>query len=359
MRVVTVVGARPQFVKAAALARALAARAPGEIDHKLVHTGQHWDDNMSRVFFDELELPAADVNLGIGGGGHGAMTGAMLAALEPLFVELAPDWVLVYGDTNSTLAAALAAAKLHLPVAHVEAGLRSWNRRMPEEVNRVLVDHVASALFCPSEVARDNLAGEGITRGVHVVGDVMLDATLHHARLAASKSPLAALGLEAGGYYLATCHRAENTDDPARLEAILAGLAAIGARRPVVFPVHPRTRAVVAARGLDTRGIRLVDPVGHLDMTALEAGAHAVLTDSGGVQKEAYFLGVPCITLRDETEWVETTRSGWNVLASADTDRIVRAAEAADAVRALPRPALYGTGDAAARIVATLLGEGS
>jgi UDP-N-acetylglucosamine 2-epimerase len=345
VKIVTVVGARPQFIKAAPVSRVLRQRHT----EVLVHTGQHYDDNMSAVFFAELDLPQPDVNLGVGSGPHGAQTAAMLAGIEQVLLAEKPDWVLVYGDTNSTLAGALAAAKLHIPVAHVEAGLRSFNRVMPEEINRVLTDHIADLLFCPSQTAVDNLAQEGVTRGVHLVGDVMADALAYAAERAPTHSDiLQRLGLTEKGFLLATVHRAENTDDPARLRAILDAFTALD--EPIVFPVHPRTRARIESLNLKSKIQNLIsiDPVGYLDMVRLMQAARMILTDSGGIQKEAYWLGVPCVTLRDETEWVETVQAGWNVLAGADTARIVKA------VRGfmIPGvyPALYGDGWAAAQI---------
>ncbi|MDW8234486.1 MAG: UDP-N-acetylglucosamine 2-epimerase (non-hydrolyzing), partial [Roseiflexaceae bacterium] len=309
MNIVTIVGARPQFIKAAAVSRVLRLR------HRevLVHTGQHYDANMSAVFFDELGIPPPDVNLAVGSASHGAQTGAMLAKIEEVLLAECPDWVLVYGDTNSTLAGALAAAKLHIPVAHVEAGLRSFNRAMPEEINRVLTDHISDLLLCPSETAVENLAREGITRGVVLIGDVMADA-LRLAVERADDSVLESSGVQQGSYALATVHRAENTDDPLRLQGILTGLTLLD--MPVIFPAHPRARRAIAALGWTPPAhMRLIDPVGYLNMIALMRGARVVLTDSGGVQKEAYWLGVPCVTLRDETEWVETVTCGWNTLA--------------------------------------------
>lgn len=334
----TVVGARPQFIKAAPVGRRLAERSG--VRHVLVHTGQHHDWNMSERFFDELGLPRPDHELGIAGGSHGAMTGRMLAAIESVLVAERPAAVIVYGDTNSTLAAALAAAKLNLPVCHVEAGLRSFNRTMPEEINRVLTDHVASLSFCPTAAAVANLAAEGITEGVHHVGDVMYDCALAfggHAR--ETSTILDRLALPERSYRLATIHRAANTDDPARLAAILAYCRA-GSDLPVVLPLHPRTRAAVVAHGLSLEGIRVLDPVGYLDMVRLLQGAAVVLTDSGGVQKEAYFHGVACVTLREDTEWVETIAAGWNRLWQGP-DYLV------------PRRVIgdYGDGDAAGRIV--------
>jgi UDP-N-acetylglucosamine 2-epimerase len=349
--VVSIVGARPQFIKSGPVSRALRAAGHRET---VVHTGQHYDANMSDVFFDELELEPAAHNLGIGSGSHGAQTAAMLGAIEAILLRLRPDHVLVYGDTNSTLAGALAAIKLHIPIAHVEAGLRSFDRAMPEEVNRVLTDHASSLLFAPSEVAAANLRAEGITRGVHVVGDVMAEALAHAAERAQARSTiLDTLGVRSDDFLLATIHRAENTDSPQRLAAILAALEEIDA--PIVFPVHPRTRKVLAAmawpRGTP-RHLRLIDPVGYLDMVRLQQAARAILTDSGGVQKEAYWLGRPCITLRDTTEWVETVETGWNRLVGADTGAIVSAATRISVPSA--RPPLYGDGMASDRIAALL-----
>ena len=342
------IGARPQFIKAAMLSRALRARHV----EVLVHTGQHYDANMSAVFFAELEIPTPDVNLGIGSGMHGEQTGAMLAGIEQILLRERPDWVVVYGDTNSTLAGALAAAKLHLRVAHVEAGLRSFNRAMPEEINRVVADHLSTLLFCPSQTAVDNLAAEGITRGVHLAGDVMADALVFATERARSRSTvLARLELRKRGYLLVTVHRAENTDDASRLGNILRALDAL--EEPVIFPVHPRTRkAIEAMVRPSVSHIRLIDPVGYLDMVTLERSARAILTDSGGVQKEAYWLGVPCVTLRYETEWVETVQAGWNVLVGADVDGILRAVH--DHAPPGPPSPLYGDGRVADRCVRAL-----
>jgi UDP-GlcNAc3NAcA epimerase len=349
MKIATVVGARPQFVKAAPVSRAIreatagkARGGRGDVGWRhteiLIHTGQHYDKNMSAVFFEELGIPAPDYDLGIGSASHGAQTGAMLAAIERILEREQPDWVLIYGDTNSTLAGALAAAKMHIPVAHVEAGLRSYDRRMPEEINRVVADQLSTLLFCPSRVAVENLRKEGIRKGVHVVGDVMAEALEYAVKRSRERETerrggfgLSRLGLVKRAYALATVHRAENTDDPARLKSILDALATIARKRPVVFPVHPRTKKMIAAAGFESGagapGIRLIDPVGYLEMVRLESGAEMILTDSGGIQKEAHWLRVPCITLRDRTEWVETVASGWNVLAGADAKKIVRAAE--------------------------------
>lgn len=350
MKILTVVGARPQFIKCAPVSRELRK----EHEEVLVHTGQHYDREMSDLFFEELRIPRPDHNLGIGSGTHGHQTGAMLAGIEDLILQEKPDCVLVYGDTNSTLAGALAAAKLHVPVAHVEAGLRSFDRRMPEEINRVLTDHISDILLCPTGTAVENLRAEGITRGVHLTGDVMVDALLEHARVAKSSSVLADLGLKEGAYRLATAHRAENTDDPKKLAAIMRALSDIG---DVVLPCHPRTEKMLKNFGLyeeAARRVTLIKPVGYLEMLALESGAKTILTDSGGVQKEAYVLGVPCITMRETTEWVETVQDGWNVLVGSDHDAIVGAAR--EFVPEKKRSDVFGKGDAAMAI-ARVIGE--
>lgn len=312
LRLLTVVGARPQFVKIAALSRAIAAH--GGLTEILVHTGQHFDQGMSQIFFDELNIAEPRINLGIHGGRHGEMTGAMLAGIEEVILAEKPDIVLVPGDTNSTLAGALAAAKLHVPVAHVEAGLRSFNRRMPEEVNRVLTDHLSALLFCPTETAVRNLRKEGIDKGVHDIGDVMYDATLFAAASAERSTILDRLGVAGKPYAVATLHRAENTDDRAALGEIIAYLQEQARDHAVVFPIHPRTRKQLTAWGFSLDGITSCDPVGYLDMHRLLQSAVTVFTDSGGLQKEAYFHRVPCVTLRTETEWVETVEAGWNRL---------------------------------------------
>ncbi len=359
MRILTVVGARPQFVKAAAISRAISRLAAtggaGALHEEIVHTGQHYDHGMSRVFFDELGLPEPVVNLGIGSASHGAMTARMLEALEREMLAREPDWVLVYGDTNSTLAGALAAVKLRIPLAHVEAGLRSFRRDMAEEVNRVLTDHMAELLFCPTRSAMRNLEREGITRGAHHVGDVMYDVALHYGALARQQSRvLDRLGLTEGGYHLATIHRAENTDVPERLGALLGALAVVSRERPVILPVHPRTRAAISQLEAVVGGpaLRLMDPVSYLDMVRLEQSAMTIITDSGGVQKEAYFHRVPCITIRDETEWTETVEAGWNTVVGADPDRIVAAVHAAQPGTVIHD---YGTGLAADEVVRLLL----
>jgi UDP-GlcNAc3NAcA epimerase len=313
LRLLTVVGARPQFIKAAALSRAILK------DHRLtevlVHTGQHYDDSMADVFFRELDIPQPDHNLGISGGSQANMTARMLMALEPLMADYRPDAVLVYGDTNSTLSGALAAAKLHVPVCHVEAGLRSFNRLMAEEVNRVLTDHLSQLLFCPTTTAIANLAAEGIVKGVHNVGDVMFDVTLlAREATGATTSIIDEIGLKPGPYAVATLHRAENTDNDMCLKRLLDYLRSEASERQIVFPVHPRTRIAVSKAGLNFDGLIACEPMGYLDMVRLLKGADLVYTDSGGVQKEAYFHRVPCVTLRDETEWGETIAAGWNRL---------------------------------------------
>jgi len=355
LTILTVIGARPQFIKAAAVSRAMAE--DGRIREVIVHTGQHFDQNMSEIFFQQLQIPEPDYNLGVHSLTHGAMTGRMLERIEHLILQEKPDMVLVYGDTDSTLAGALAAAKLHVPLAHVEAGLRSFNKRMPEEINRVLTDHVSDLLFCPTETAVTNLEREGITAGVHQVGDVMYDSVLFHSRQAEGASDiLAALDLAPGGYFLATVHRAENTNDPDRLAAILDGLNRLD--QPVVLPLHPRTRNSLAGHSLDAyANIRPVPPVAYLDMLQLERHAGLILTDSGGVQKEAYWFNVPCVTLRKETEWVETVAAGWNLLVGADSGKMVAGARQ---VMAQPKSDLsqaYGNGYAANVIIQLLLNE--
>ena len=371
MRLLTIVGARPQFIKAAMVSRAIAAHntrimggksahtsLPSPIAEVLLHTGQHYDPNMSDIFFNQMGIPEPVVNLDINGGSHGEMTGRMLSAIEREILAHKPERVLVYGDTNSTLAGALAAAKLHVPVAHVEAGLRSFNRSMPEEINRVLTDCVSSLLFCPTHVAVENLAREGITKGVHHVGDVMYDAAIVFGDIAvATSSALTDLGLDAGEYLLVTVHRAENTDDPARMEEILDALQKLSETRTVVFPVHPRTRQKMTALGLfnqtsQNRSLRLIPPVSFLDMVQLEKNAKVILTDSGGIQKEAYFHGVPCVTLREETEWVETIDAGWNTLAGKNADRIIEAALSAKPGKDIDQ---YGNGHASEKVVALLI----
>lgn len=409
MKITTILGARPQFIKAATVSRALStpspiAHRPSPINEVLIHTGQHFDANMSQVFFDELEIPAPDYNLGIGGGSHGQNTGQMIEKIEEVLVRERPDWVLVYGDTDSTLAGTLAAVKLHIPVAHVEAGLRSCNRRMPEEINRVLTDHAATLLFAPTTTAIENLRKEGfrnIAQSGNLfqpspplqpsqhplvvnIGDAMYDAALFYAAKAEQRSKIIqTLGLTPNNYVLATIHRAENTDDPARLSAIMSALNTVAQHMPVILPLHPRTKKMLEslpgfnlsplthspspithsptrpspiASSLSpiAHGLLPIPPVGYLDMVMLEKNAAVVVTDSGGVQKEAYFHGVPCVTLRDETEWVELVEMGWNRLATPGIADIAKAV--LDAVGGKGQEgAPYGDGDAVGRIKEILL----
>ena len=346
MKIVTIVGARPQFVKIAAVSRKL-RRQHQEV---LIHTGQHYDYEMSGAFFDGLDLPRPDFNLGVGSGSHAAQTGAMLEGIEEVLLAERPEYLLTYGDTNSTLAGALAASKLSIPTIHVEAGLRSYNRAMPEEINRVVADHLAELLLCPSETAVQNLAKEGITRNVHQVGDVMLDA-IYWARERTNGRATALfdrLGLRPERYLLATLHRSENTDNRDQFRAILDTFNSLD--EPLVFPVHPRARKVIDEIGFrPSSRLHLVQPLGYLEMVALLAAARLVLTDSGGLQKEAYWLAKPCLTLRNETEWIETVQVGWNVLVGSDPQRILR--EVNSFVPPSARPLLYGDGKAADKCV--------
>jgi UDP-GlcNAc3NAcA epimerase len=359
MRVLTVVGARPQFIKAAVVSDAL--REIG-VSEYLVHTGQHYSENMSRVFFDELGIRPPDVDLGIRADTHAAQTGQMLIGLEPIMMRERPDRVLVYGDTNSTFAGALAAAKLRIPVDHVEAGLRSFNRAMPEELNRVLTDHLADLLFAPSAAAVDNLAREGIEAArVHRVGDVMYDSVLRHAKAALERSRIGAeLGLAKGEFAVATMHRAENTDDGARLGMLVAELEELAAELPVVIPAHPRLAKTMTSQDLAFRRVRSIDPLGYLDMIALVAQARVVLTDSGGLQKEAAFLGVPCLTLRNETEWVELVELGWNsIVPPGPGMSLSKAVDEACAKTRAPLAEAFGSGDAARAIAAIISNYGA
>ncbi len=348
MKILTVVGNRPQFIKAAAISGPLRERH----EEILVHTGQHYDDSLSRVFFSELGLARPDRELGIGGGTNSSQTARMLAALEPLLAEVGPDAVLVYGDTNSTLAGGLAAAQAHVPVVHVEAGMRSYDRTMPEELNRVLTDHLSGLLLCPSDTAAGNLRRESVVGRVQVVGDVMVDVALRLQPSArADERTLAEHDVRSGEYLLLTAHRAGNVDDPARLRMLVDLVAALPG--PVVLPLHPRTRARVRDAGLTEEleridGLRVTGPLGYVEFSALLCQARAVLTDSGGVQKEAYLAGVPCITLRANTEWVETVDTGWNTLVDLDADAVLAALSRTPPAE---RPALYGDGHAAERCV--------
>jgi UDP-GlcNAc3NAcA epimerase len=348
VRIVTIIGNRPQFVKAAAVSR----RLRETFDECIVHTGQHYDDELSRVFFEELDVPRPARELGAGTGSNTAQTARILAGLEPVLAEMAPQLALVYGDTNSTLAGALAAAQAGIPVGHVEAGMRSFDRTMPEELNRVLTDHASDLLLCSTPTAITNLEREGAAGEAHLVGDVMADVSLAFQDVAAERSRIVAeLALEPGAYLVVTAHRAGNVDDRERLEALVRVLERLP--RPVVFPVHPRTSARLDAAGLTERldGLMLVPPLGYLDFLELARHARAVLTDSGGVQKEAYLLGVPCVTLRDRTEWVETVESGWNTLVDLDPDAALAALGRRPPAE---RPELYGGGHAAERVAEVL-----
>lgn len=348
MKIISIVGARPQFIKCAPLSREL-RKGHNEI---LVHTGQHYDHEMSDIFFEELDIPKPDYNLGIGSGNHGDQTGKMLSEIEKVLLKEKPDVTLVYGDTNSTLAGALAATKLHIKVAHVEAGLRSFDRRMPEEINRVLTDHISDLLFCPTRTAVDNLEREGIKDGVHLCGDVMVDALEYNRNVAQEKSKIFDdLDLNKGKYFVITMHRPGNTDSREKMNNIMETLGEIN--ETVIFPVHPRTRKYLEEYKLNISGnVRLIEPLGYLDMLKLMAGAMKIMTDSGGIQKEAYLLGVPCITLRENTEWVETLEGGWNVLVGSDKSKIINAIFDPPAMKAQRK--VFGNGRACEMISRTL-----
>ena len=383
MKIATIIGARPQFIKAATISRAIAQHnqsgSTPAVEEITIHTGQHYDEGMSAVFFRELEMAKPTYNLEIGGhdaascppisSSHGWQTGRMLMAIEEVLLKEKPDWVLIYGDTNSTLAGALAAAKLHIRIVHVEAGLRSYNRLMPEEINRIVTDHLSTYLFCPSKTAVENLRREGIaspltpdasrlTPNVFIVGDVMADALQFATTKASAHSDiLARLELQPQGYLLATVHRAENTDDPDRLGNIMAAFSELAEREPVILPLHPRTKKILddnfSLRLTPHPSLKIIDPVGYFDVIALEKSSRHLLTDSGGMQKEAYWLKVPCITLRDETEWIETVELGWNILTGADRDRIIETVRTFKAPS--EHPPLYGDGNAAAHCLKALL----
>ncbi|MBS4195731.1 non-hydrolyzing UDP-N-acetylglucosamine 2-epimerase [Lederbergia citri] len=322
MKIITVIGARPQFIKAAPVSRALRKH----FDELIIHTGQHYDSNMSDIFFEELNIPKPDYHLHVGSSSHGKQTGEMLTNIEEILMKESPDYLLVYGDTNSTLAGALAAAKIHIPVVHIEAGLRSFNKKMPEEINRIMTDHVSDYLFCPTETAVKNLKAENITKNVFNIGDVMYDAVLYNRNLAGNSKIIQNLGINSKDYILITLHRAENTDDPNKMLAIIDAFKEI--EKTKVWPIHPRTKNKLEQYGINLNeipGLQVIDPVGYLDMLRLVMDAEKVMTDSGGVQKEAYFLNIPCVTLRDETEWVETVENGANLLVGSDAKKIVNA----------------------------------
>ncbi len=355
MRILSIVGARPQFVKAATVSRAISEKKRLNpsifISEEIIHTGQHFDYGMSQVFFEKLKMPEPAVNLGVNSFSHGEMTGRMMIGLEKVFLERKPDWVLVFGDTNSTMAAALAATKLYIPVAHVEAGLRSFNKMMPEEINRVVTDHVADLLLCPTLTAVKNLNNEGLTDNVHRVGDVMYDSALYFMQTAEKDSQiLDELALESGKYCLATVHRAENINNPPNLASILKALEEIAKNDcPIILPLHPGTRSKIEASGRILKHIQVIEPVDYLDMLMLEKHARMIFTDSGGVQKEAYWCGVPCVTMREETEWVETVDTGWNQLVGADKVKILDAFHTAE--KGGDQQDAYGDGQAAEKIL--------
>jgi UDP-GlcNAc3NAcA epimerase len=350
-KVLTIAGTRPQLVKVAAVSRVLRE----SFEEVLVNTGQHYDYQMAGVFFDELKIPKPDYDLGIGSDTHGRQTGKMLIAVEEVVEREKPDVILVYGDTNSTLAGAIVASKLHIPLVHIEAGLRSYNKKMPEEINRIMTDHVATLLFAPSDLAVENLAQEGIQEGVHQVGDVMYDAVLYNMEIAEQAHSLGKFNLTSGQYILSTIHRAENTDNRDRLEAILKAFKALDEK--VVLPLHPRTKSKIEVFGLNSilenaPKIEIIEPLSYLEMLLLEKHAKAIVTDSGGVQKEAYFAKVPCVTLRDQTEWTETIEAGWNQLVNPLTDNLPEIL--ANVESGKPIENLYGDGEAAKKIIAIM-----
>lgn len=359
MKILTVVGARPQFIKAANVSRLLKNNYRSLVDEVIVHTGQHFDENMSKIFFDELDIPVPQYNLEISGGNHGEMTGRMMELIERVIIKEKPDYVLVYGDTNSTLAGALASSKLHIPIAHIESGLRSFNMRMPEEINRILTDRISTLLFCPTETAVKNLINEGLSSGIYNFGDVMYDAAIFYKNKAEEKSKiLQTLNISNKSFILSTCHRAENTDDSNRLKQILIALSSMAKSIPVVLPLHPRTKKLINSYGLANflDSLIVTDPLAFMDMIALEQSAKIICTDSGGVQKEAFFYNVPCITMRDETEWIETVNLGWNKLARANSELILGAFESyLDTIPPISKSNPYGNGMASQKIINQIL----
>ncbi len=353
MRIVSVVGARPQFVKVAVICRAIEAAVEDDYAHCIVHTGQHYDFEMNDIFFKDLEIPVPNHHLAVGSGTHAMQTGQIMERLEPVLIQEHPDWILLYGDTNSTLAGALVSAKLGMRVAHVEAGLRSYNRRMPEEINRIVTDFTSDLLLCPTAAAVENLKREGLASKTVNVGDVMYDAALYYGRLAERRETELSRYSQPSGFALATLHRAENTDDIHRLGRVLRALDHIAKHVcPVVLPLHPRTSKRMKNAGLSLNTVTIIEPISYLEMLLLENRAKFILTDSGGVQKEAYFARTPCITLREETEWVETLENGCNILAGADQEKIIAAAKAVQ--DAGPWTAIYGDGHAGPAVLQAL-----
>ena len=360
MRIATILGARPQFIKAAVVSRAISKcrNQRKEIHEEIIHTGQHYDPKMSANFFRELEIPEPRYNLNIHGGSHGQMTARMLADIEQVLIDRKPDMVMVYGDTNSTLAGSLAAVKLHIPIAHVEAGLRSFNHRMPEEINRIITDRISQLLFCPTEAAVNNLRKENITNGVHFVGDVMLDALLYYDNTTLWKIKIVdELSLVDRKYGLVTIHRAENTDSHDRLCSILKALESISENIPLIFPMHPRTKKIIAKHNYTKflKNIKVIEPLSYLEMLKVESCAAVIITDSGGIQKEAFIWGIPCITVRDETEWVETVESGLNHIVGAGTESIVSRFQKIVLGKKDVKTNVYGDGNAGEKIVGNLL----
>jgi len=366
MKILTILGARPQFIKAASVSRAIRnfnLENTPSISELIVHTGQHYDAGMSDVFFDEMDIPKPDYKLKCGNLRHGVMTGRMMEGIEDVILKEKPDYVLVYGDTNSTLAGALAASKLHIPVIHVEAGLRSFNMAMPEEVNRILTDRISKILFCPTKTAVNNLENEGFpyptfnksTQQIFNVGDVMYDATLSYREKAKEHISLNTWSLETGNYALCSIHRAENTDDPIRLKSIFQALDQINRKLPVILPLHPRTQKILMKSSFSDllSSLKVIDPISYLETQRLEMSAKVILTDSGGIQKEAFFHQVPCITMRDETEWKETIDSGWNILVGASANKIINACESTVVLN--DQEPCYGDGKSATKIVSQLI----
>ena len=357
MKIVSIVGARPQFIKASAICRSIKEfnrDSKDKIKEVIVHTGQHFDSNMSDIFFEELNIPLPNYNLEISGGTHAEMTSRMMVSIEKVLLKEKPAYMLIYGDTNSTLAAALVAAKIHIPIVHIESGLRSFNRRMPEEINRIIADRVSTINFCPTDQALENLKNEGLGKNAFVVGDVMYDVSQYYKKIGKNKSSIIEkLNLQNKDFALATCHRTENTDHPERLEEILKAFTEINKKMPVFFCIHPRTRKLISKFNLTSylNNFSIIEPLSFIDMVALEQEASLILTDSGGVQKEAFFYRTPCITMRDETEWVETVELGWNQVVGANMDKILKAFKNKDIHKNIRQSEPYGDGLSAQKII--------